>query len=81
MSWDSFSWVLVAMSLAGNIFVIQKNVMGQWLWAFANVGWIFFDLYKDAYSQAALFAAYLVLSIWGIIAWSKQDKKVLSPDS
>lgn len=74
LSFETFSWVLVVMSLAGNIFVNKKNVIGQWLWAVANVGWISYDLYIEAYSQAFLFSAYLVICIWGIIAWSRDDK-------
>lgn len=74
MSFEAFSWVLVALSLAGNVFVIKKNVIGQWLWAISNVGWVTYDISIGAYSQAFLFTVYLGLCIWGIIAWSK-DKK------
>lgn len=79
MSFEAFSWILVVLSLAGNIFVIKKNVIGQWLWAVSNIGWIAFDLSIGAYSQAFLFAVYLGLCIWGIIAWSKEakDKKAV----
>lgn len=66
-----FSWILVAMSLIGNVFVIKKNVLGQWLWAIANVGWIAFDVSIGAYSQAFLFAVYFAMCVWGIISWSK----------
>jgi len=75
MSMESLSWVLVVLSLAGNVFVIKKNVLGQWLWALANLGWISFDLYIEAYSQAFLFAVYLGMCIWGIVAWSKESSK------
>jgi hypothetical protein len=42
---ESLTWILVAMSLAGNVFVIKKNITGQWLWALANIGWISYDFY------------------------------------
>jgi hypothetical protein len=71
---ELLTWGLVAMSLTGNIFVNKKNVIGQWLWAVANVGWISYDFYIGAYSQAFLFSAYLVICIWGIISWTKQDQ-------
>lgn len=73
MSFEAFSWILVALSLTGNVFVIKKNVVGQWLWAISNVGWIAYDVSIGAYSQAFLFSVYLALCIWGIFAWS-QDK-------
>jgi len=71
MSYHDLSWILVALSLAGNAFVIKKNVLGQWLWALANLGWIAFNLYLKAYSQAFLFAVYFGMCVWGIIVWTK----------
>jgi len=78
MSLTDLSWILVALSLTGNIFVIKKNVIGQWLWAIANLGWIIFDIYIGAYSQAFLFAVYFGMCVWGIIAWTKDQRPVES---
>lgn len=75
MSFDNLSWILVALSLAGNYFVIKKNVLGQWLWAIGNIGWIAFDLYMGAYSQAFLFTVYLGMCVWGIMLWTKEAKE------
>jgi hypothetical protein len=75
MSLELLSWVFVFLSLAGNVFVIKKNVLGQWLWATANIGWIGYDLYIGAYSQAFLFTVYLGMCVWGIIAWTKEASK------
>ncbi len=69
------SWLLVLLSLAGNIFVIKKNVIGQLLCAVSNIGWIAFDLYIGAYSQAFLFGVYFILCIYGIYEWSKKPKE------
>lgn len=71
---EKLSWVLVGMSLLGNIFVIKKKVIGQWLWAIANVGWVAYDLWIGAYSQAFLFFVYLLLCIWGIYAWTRDER-------
>ncbi len=74
---DSFavlSWFMVALSLLGNIFVIKKNVLGQWIWAIANVGWVVYDISICAYSQAFLFAVYLCLCVWGIVSWSREAR-------
>lgn len=72
MEFENLSWILVAISLTGNYFVIKKNVIGQWLWAVGNLGWILFDLSIAAYSQAFLFAVYLAMCIWGISIWNKE---------
>jgi hypothetical protein len=75
MSFETLSWILVALSLAGNIFVVKKNVLGQYLWALSNIGWISYDVWIGANSQAFLFAVYLGMCVWGIIAWSKAEKQ------
>ena len=69
-----FSWTFVALSLLGNVFVIKKNVIGQWIWAVSNIGWVAYDLYIGAYSQAFLFAVYLGLCVWGIMSWTRSAK-------
>lgn len=75
MNVENLSWILVMISLIGNIFVIKRNVAGQWLWTIGNAGWIAYDLYMGAYSQAFLFGAYLAMSIWGVIEWTREDRK------
>lgn len=72
MDASQLSWILVVLSLAGNVFVVKKSVIGQWMWAISNLGWIVFNLSIGAYSAAFLFAVYFVMCIWGIIAWSKE---------
>ncbi len=74
MNWEILSWVLVVLSLSGNVFVIKKNVMGQWLWAISNIGWIIFNLSNGSYAQAFLFTVYFGMCVWGILAWSKESK-------
>ena len=71
---EKLSWVLVFLSLLGNIFVIRKNVVGQWLWAVSNLGRIAFDLWIGATSQAFLFLIYFLMCVWGIYVWTKDDK-------
>lgn len=75
---QAMSWVLVALSLAGNIFVNKKNVIGQWMWLIANIGWIGFNIYFGMYSQAVLFGCYFMLCCWGIWSWSQDSKKMCS---
>jgi hypothetical protein len=75
MELQHLSWILVALSLAGNYFVIQKNVLGQWLWALSNVGWVSYNLYIESYSQAFLFTIYFGMCTWGIISWTRSLRK------
>lgn len=75
MDFQNLSWILVILSLAGNYFVIKKNVLGQWLWATSNIGWVSYNLYIESYSQAFLFFIYLGMCTWGIISWSRSAAK------
>lgn len=72
LGFEHLSWILVFLSLAGNYFVIKKNVLGQWLWAVGNIGWIIVDLWTGLYSQAFLFAVYTGMCVWGIILWTRE---------
>lgn len=76
MTFDQLSWLFVFLSLLGNVFVIKKNVIGQWLWAASNLGWIAYDLWIGAHSQAFLFVVYFGMCVWGIIAWTKEAQAV-----
>lgn len=51
------------------------TMITKWLWAISNLGWITFDLWIGAYSQAFLFAVYFGMCVWGIIAWSKEAQQ------
>lgn len=74
MNWETLTWGLVALSLIGNVFVIKKNVVGQWLWALSNLGWICFNITIKAYAQAFLFTVFFGMCVWGIIAWSRSQR-------
>lgn len=69
---ELFGWVFTAASLLGCIYVNKKNIIGMYIWSVVNVCWIVYDLSYEMYAQAFLFAAYTVLSIWGILEWGKE---------
>lgn len=75
MNWEVIAWCLVALSLIGNVFVVKKNVLGQWLWVISNIGWVTYNITIGANAQAFLFAVYMGLCVWGIIAWTKTAKE------
>lgn len=75
MDWETLSWGLVALSLLGNVFIIKKNVTGQWLWLISNIGWISYNMHHSHQGQAFLFLVYTALCVWGIITWTRQAKK------
>ncbi len=71
---DATTWVLAILSLAGVWLNIKKDKKCFYLWIIANFGWIAIDIKADLYAQAALFGVYTVLSVYGIYAWSRDEK-------
>ena len=65
------AWLLTALSLTGIVLNIYKRPVCFAIWSVTNVGWMWYDWRIGAYEQAALFAVYLVLSLWGLWKWMK----------
>ena len=72
---ETIAWVMTALSITGTILNIKKMKICFWMWAVTNAFWVFYDISKGAYPQAVIFIVYFGLAIWGIIEWSKHDKK------
>lgn len=72
MSMVVLTWALTALSLAGTVLVIRRRVEGFYLWAVTNIGWVAVDLNAGLPAQAALFGAYLALSVYGVWEWKRE---------
>lgn len=72
---DTGIWSLAILSLIGTVFNVLKHRAGFGIWIVTNTGWIVVNLEKKIPAQAVLFAAYLVVSVWGFVAWKKTKEK------
>ncbi len=70
-----FTWTLAGLSVIGVVLNIKKARACFFLWTFTNGAWMVYDYSIGAYAQAALFAVYFVLAIWGIIKWGRDARK------
>jgi len=77
MTW---MWFITALSLVGVVLNIYKRSECFAIWAVTNTAWMVYDYRLGAHSQAALFAMYLILALWGLWKWSR-EKAVRRPDS
>lgn len=72
-------WGVTVASIIGTVANIYKL---QWcfvVWLATNSVWCVYDFYIGAYPQAALFAVYVLLAIWGILEWyGIVDSRVLT---
>ncbi len=73
---DAFA---ATISLAANWLMAKKNIENWVLWIFADLIYIPLFLYKDLYLSSGIYLIFLILSIKGLIDWSRQSnlKKVL----
>ena len=65
------SIAFTVLSIIGTIANIYKK---QWcfiLWLITNAFWIGYDYYHGLYAQAALFAVYFGLAVWGLVKWGR----------
>lgn len=73
MIFETFKWLAVALSLWGTVLNIRHDRRCFYLWAVGNAGWVAIDLAHGVYQQAVLQFLYLLLSVWGIVAWKRKE--------
>ena len=72
MLFELFKWSLAAVSLAGVVLNVKRDRRCFYLWTGSNAAWCVVDCWHGIYPQAALFAVYFGLAVWGIVAWKKE---------
>ena len=65
----AFTWVFTAISLAGTVLNVRKNILCFYLWSIGNIAWLGFDVASGLFSRAVLDPVHLAFAIWGIFAW------------
>lgn len=63
-------WIITLLSITGVILNIRKHAACFVIWGITNTAWFVYDLRIGAYPQAAVFAVYLALSIYGLFKWT-----------
>lgn len=72
---DDLMYIAVVLSLVGNYLVIKKNPNGFIIWIITNLGWVFYDWYKEIYSQSILFIIYTIFALYGVYSWKYSNKE------
>lgn len=75
MSMTAITWALTAASIVGVILNIRQHRGCFAIWLVTNASWAVIDYYRGIHAQAALFAVYFVLSVWGLIQWSRNHRR------
>lgn len=71
---------VATISLIANWLMARKNIENWILWILADIIYVVLFWYKELYLSSGIYAVFLILSIKGLIDWSKQRniKEVLS---
>ena len=71
------TWLFTAVSLAGTVLNVRKNILCFYLWSVGNIAWLTYDIASGLYSRAVLDVVHLAFAIWGIFAW-REPKSTIS---
>ena len=63
-------WIVTLLSLTGVVLNIHKRRECYLVWLVTNLSWMIYDWMIGAWEQSALFAVYLILSVWGFVKWT-----------
>lgn len=66
---EVFTWFLASVSLCGAYLNASHNKYGFILWSFTNFCWMVVDWKRGIKAQAALYAAFLGICIYGLYTW------------
>ena len=68
-TYDVSQWVLFAISILAEYWIIKKNVLGFYLWIVLCIGWFTIDYIAGLYGQATSYVFFLLVCIYGAIEW------------
>jgi nicotinamide riboside transporter PnuC len=68
-------WIFTVIALIGTVLNSQMNILGFVFWIISNTGFLILNLLQHNYAEVFLFFVNTVVSIIGIITWSKKIKK------
>ena len=66
------TWPFTAVSLAGTVLNVRKNILCFYLWSVGNIAWLAYDVASGLFSRAVLDTVHLAFAIWGIYAWKEK---------
>lgn len=68
----AFTWIVAILSIIGVVLNVRQDRRCFYLWTGTNAAWAVVDFSQGLYAQAALFAVYFGLAVWGLYAWKRK---------
>lgn len=63
--------LLTGFSLLASVWAARKYVASWWLWIVLDIAYVGLFTYKELYLTAALYAGFVLLAFYGLLAWRK----------
>ena len=67
--YNTLKTIAMGLSLSGNHFVNQKEVIGMYLWLIGSSIWFCLSLRDKNYQQTIMFTVYTYYNIQGVLLW------------
>lgn len=75
LDWLTVAQVVVAVfGLVGQVYISRLNAFGFICWTVSNTAAIVINLHVGTYVMAAMFTAYLGLSLYGLWSWRQRGR-------
>jgi nicotinamide riboside transporter PnuC len=71
MTLNHLTWLVTLAALVGTVANIKRKRWCFAVWMVTNALWCAYDWHIGACAQAALFAIYTGLAVWGWFAWKE----------
>ena len=65
------TWTVAIVALIGAWLNARTNILGFVLWIFTNSFWVYHNIKTKEYAQAILYAAFLLMAVYGLVNWLK----------
>lgn len=72
---EIFLWCNTILAIIGTFLNAKQVRFGFVIWMITNTVFVINNIYIHCYQQAALFAVYFGLAVFGWISWGKQQTK------
>ncbi len=66
------TWALTVASIVGVVMNTRLDRRCFYVWTITNACWAIIDWQKGLYAQAALFAVYFCLAVYGVYEWRRR---------
>jgi len=74
-AFQTFLWLLTALSLVGTALNVRKRISCFYVWTFVNLAWVLVDFRQGLWARSVLDGVHLEFAVWGLCDWTRRPPK------